>query len=992
MLLAASLALIAFAAPAAEKPWRDALVNSIDRLPMHSFYDTDSPRLSLDGMWHFQWFESLGEQQEGFWKTSVDDSSWAEIPVPGMWELNGWGDPQYVNIGYAWRGHFENNPPYVPAEHNHVGQYRRTFNVPSSWKGRELILTIGSATSNVHVWVNGKEAGYSEDSKLQADFDITRFVKFGKENLIALEVHRWCDGSYMEDQDFWRFSGIARETYITARPKARIEDIRIKADAEGNLSIETAATGIKKIAYTVSGPEGVLCSFSAAPGKVQRHIAGVRLWSAETPELYHLTAAAGEETVSLDFGFRSVEIKDSQLLVNGQPVLFKGADRHEMSATGGYVVSVDEMIRDIRIMKQLNINAVRTSHYPNDPRWYSLCDRYGLYVIDEANNESHGMGYGPETLARNPLYANTHLERVQRMIQRDFNHPCIIFWSLGNEAGDGPNFETAYYWAKKEDGSRPVQYERGCHEDPTYGADRGSLTYSSDIMCPMYYDLDRCKDYLDRADRPLIQCEYAHAMGNSEGGLKDYWDLIRSERSYQGGFIWDFVDQAIKWPSAKSGTGYIYAFGGDFNDYDASDCSFNCNGIIAADRSLHPHAYEVRYQYQNIWTSATGKADEVEVRNENFFTGLDNCLLQWEVIADGVPALFGIVPSLDVEPQESACVELGFSQDDLDAIEGELYLNVKYVLKRSEGLLAAGEQVACDQIALREAASPAAKRCCKPAWRVETGFDKATGALNSYKINGRELLVAPVMPCFGRAMTENDLGAKFEKKNAACLYPDFKVLSLRSSALMTIVLYEASGIGKVAVTYKVDADGSLRVTEQLYDIVEGAPELLSRFGMEFGLKGDISNLEFYGEGPWECYSDRRSSAFTGIYRQRVEDQYHYGYVRPQESGTHTGMRWMKLTDDSGMGIMISAPSEFSASALPFSRKDIDMSITGGVRRDRGDQRHSLELKAAGLTWVNVDLVQMGLGCIDSWARLPFDQYLVRTQEYNFEFEITPLLR
>lgn len=986
LLLIAGMALACISATAARavaaEDWQNPLVNEHNRLPMAASFSTDDPVLSMHGIWKFQMAETPETRSLDFFGKGVDDSAWGEMPVPGMWQLNGYGDPLYVNTGYAWRGHYRTNPPIPASEHNYVGQYRRSFTVPAGWKGRDIILHIGSATSSVRVWVNGKEVGYSEDSKLEACFDVTSFVKPGEENLFALEVFRWCDGTYLEDQDFWRYAGIARETFLSARPKHRIEDIHINASATGEYSIDAKLSkGTKGIRFYMSG-EGMVEKEVPATGS----IAAPALWSAETPSLYHLKAvcydAKGDtETAELDFGFRTVALEDGLLKVNGKVILVKGADRHEISATGGYLVTEEEMVRDILIMKQLNINTVRTSHYPNDPRWYSLCDRYGLYVIDEANIESHGMGYGDRTLAKREDFALAHMQRTQRMVFRDINHPCIIVWSLGNEAGNGPNFQADYDWIKSYDSTRPVQYERG------------EAGVNSDIYCPMYASYQAIERYANNNPvRPLIQCEYAHAMGNSMGGLKEYWDLYRKYPSLQGGCIWDFVDQAVRWPSDKAQKGYIYAFGGDFNDYDPSDNSFNCNGIIAADRSLHPHAYEVQHCYRSILTTADAAqaaAGRVNVYNENFFIDLGRYMMLWEVIEDGRTVLSGCVDRIDAAPQQTVSVKLGYDASDLAAFDGELYLNVKYVLKQQYGLLPAGETVSHDQIVIREAPvrNPAAELRNLP-WSVD--FDKATGALCSYRIGGKELLSAPLMPCFGRAVTENDLGAKLEQKMKAWLYPSFKLVSIEKSDAFATVVYDVDGLARVSVNYEVRPDGSILVTEKMDNVKEGAPRMF-RFGVEFAMPGSFDTMEFYGEGPFENYSDRQSASEVGRYRQSVAEQYHMGYVRPQESGTHTGMKWLRVTNAAGCGLEIAADTRFSASVLPFARKDIDMSVSGGGRGDHGDQRHSPELVSDGLTHLNVDLEQMGLGCITSWGALPLPEYMLEAGERSFTFEIRPLL-
>ena len=1053
-----SIAAMTASLSAADLPdWQNPNVTGVNRCPMTATFNTDGNRLSLNGAWDFKWYETPDLRAADFFKTGFDISGWDTMPVPGMWELNGYGDPLYLNIGYPWRTWHKSVPPIVPEKRNHVGQYRRTFSLDPSWNGKDIFLHIGSATSNVRVWVNGKHVGYSEDSKLEARFDITKFVKPG-ENLIALEIFRWCDGTYLEDQDFFRFTGLARDTYVFSREKNRIEDINVVASADGKADVLVKVTkGVAAVDLEILDPSGKSVAsrtLKVNPKKPEvrtvLEVPSAKLWSAETPWLYTLKVASSDrkgqtESTAIEIGFRDARIVGNQLLVNGKPVLFKGANRHEMNPYKGYIVSEEDMIKDILIMKQLNINAVRTCHYPNDPLWYSLCDRYGLYVIDEANIESHGMGYGEETLAKDPQFEHAHLERTRRMVRRDFNHPSIITWSLGNEAGNGPNFYKTYELVKSMDTSRPVQYERAKLEDNT------------DIFCPMYYDFGQSEKYCKFAEnnpaKPLIQCEYAHAMGNSLGGLKEYWDLVRKYPAYQGGYIWDFVDQAQRWPAdpLKTGSDHIFIFGGEFNDYDPSDNSFCCNGIIAADRSLHPHAYEVAYQYRSILTSATPEeaaAGKVNIYNENFFIDLSRYMMEWDVQVDGATVLRGVVGKLDVAPQKTVSVQLGFDADDVkeaaglaDLSKSDVYLNVRYLLRRADGLLPAGSQVAYDQICMNEAtvqkfdgsalaglpsySSEGSQHTFSGimSWHGAEGsrtlpwkavFDAEKGALVSYLLGEDEFVSEPLMPCFGRAVTENDLGAQFEKKMKGWLYPDFivKNFSVEKNANNYLVTVDFAPfkttpadkkdtdcMAAVTMTFKVYADGTVEGVETLADGGNLAKaQVLPRFGMEFAMPGEYSVLAFYGNGPFENYIDRSSAAIVGRYVQRVEDQYHWGYVRPQESGTHTGLRWMQVTDDNGTGLMITADERFSASALPVSRRQIDMSITGGVRRDKGDQRHSLELKKAaceghrslGQTYVNFDLVQMGVGCVNSWGAWPRPEHLIKAQPMEFRFVIAPV--
>ena len=690
---------LTFAAASAQtfNEWRDPNVNAVNRAEMHTNYfayesaeaaqrgdkTLSDNFMSLNGTWKFNWVRNSDARPTDFFRTDFNDRGWDEMQVPAVWELNGYGDPIYVNVGYAWRSSFPNNPPLVPVEDNHVGSYRREMVVPADWKGKEIIAHFGSVTSNIYLWVNGRFVGYSEDSKLEAEFNVTPYLKPGQKNLIAFQVFRWCDGTYLEDQDFFRFSGVGRDCYLYAREKRRIEDIRLTPDldenfSKGSLRVELKRKGSGKVTLKLADAEGhTVVETTTATTEANLSVEKPSLWSAETPYLYTLTATmeGNHEVIPVKVGFRKIELRNAQVLINGKPVLFKGADRHELDPDGGYVVSRERMIEDIRIMKELNINAVRTCHYPDDGQWYELCDQYGIYLVAEANVESHGMGYGEKTLAKNPSYLKAHIERNERNVARNFNNPSVIFWSLGNEAGYGSNFEAAYDRVKAMDASRPVQYEQAGTEGKT------------DIYCPMYRSYSRCEEYSQDSNstKPLIQCEYAHAMGNSEGGFKEYWDIIRKYPKYQGGFIWDFVDQSIRW-TGKGGR-EIYAYGGDFNTTDASDQNFCNNGLISPDRVLNPHAYEVRRVYQDIHTTAGDlNRGEVKVYNEYFFRNLSNYELCWEVTKDGKAVKSGRVEELNVAPGATATLALPLPKVDN---EGEWLLNVSYRLKQAEDLLPA---------------------------------------------------------------------------------------------------------------------------------------------------------------------------------------------------------------------------------------------------------------------------------------------------------------
>ena len=995
--------------------WQNASVVERNRLPMRATFHTDDPRMSLHGLWKFKWYETPDGRSTTFFQPQTDDSDWGEMPVPGIWEVNGYGDPLYVNIGYCWKGQFENNPPYVPVEKNHVGQYRNSFTVPADWNGKQIILHIGSATSNIRVWINGKEVGYSQDSKLEARFDVTRFVKPGEENLFAFEIFRWCDGTYLEDQDFWKLAGIARETYLTAREKEHIEDINVNADAEGNLSWKVLATkGIKEVIFKIPslGYSLVLNKPSAVKDGLKvfegaERFDNVMLWSAETPNLYDVEVIATDGkkscgTANLTTGFRTVKIEGKLLYVNGKPILIKGVNRHEMNPYGAYVISKEDMLRDIRIMKELNINTVRTCHYPDDPYWYELCDKYGLYVIDEADNEAHGLGYGEGAIAKNPLYNKEITNRVERMMRRDRNHPSIIVWSLGNEAGNGQNFFDAYDFAKAFDPTRPVQYEQG-----QGGANRDR---NSDIFCPMYIRYANAEKYIKNdQDRPFIMCEYAHAMGNSMGGFKEYWDLIRKYPTFQGGCIWDFVDQALYKPAdaEKYGTDHVFAFGGDYNSEDPSDASFNNNGLIAPDRTWHRHAYEVRYQHRSIlaWASPEEAAKgRVHIFNEYFFIPLDRFSLDWELVRNGVAFRRGSVASLGVQPQDSAAIDLGYKVNPELLKDSDVYLNISFRLNRQDGILPAGTELSYEQIVLSESWVPDAYKSLTLSKRpFEIEFDKETGSLTKYSYFGKDLISAPILPCFGRAVTDNDEGMlvdlSFDKEAkrmfATWRNPEIKATSFEDrqdgDTRIVTVKYKPIEDAIPVLTYRIAPDGVINVTLSVEDAgnLKAAPHFF-RVGVEFAMPGEYSQIDFYGEGPFDSYCDRRSSTMMGHYTQSVIDQYDYTVVRPQESGTHCGLKWFSVLNPDGNGIRItSSAKEFSASALPVSRQMLDR---------HPDFGHSLELKKSahesdrtdGQTYVNLDLRQMGLGCVSSFGDHPLPAYLIPAAPYTFEFTITPV--
>ena len=1024
-LLTCCLAMCSLATMAQHDEWKNPEINAVNRAPMHTNYfayssseeaakadkENSSNFMTLNGIWKFNWVKNADARPTDFYRTDYNDKGWGQMKVPGVWEMNGYGDPIYVNVGYAWRSQYKNNPPYVPIENNHVGSYRKEIIIPAEWSGKEIFAHFGSVTSNMYLWVNGKYVGYSEDSKLEAEFNLTKYLKPGK-NLIAFQVFRWCDGTYLEDQDFFRYSGVGRNCYLYSRNKKYIQDIRVTPDLDSNytngtLNVALNLNGSGTVELNLTDPAGKSVATAQVNGNGQKSVvmdvSNPEKWTAETPNLYTLTATLKNgsntlEVIPVKVGFRKIELKGGQILVNGQPVLFKGADRHEMDPDGGYVVSRERMLQDILRMKQLNINAVRTCHYPDDNLWYDLCDKYGIYVVAEANIESHGMGYGKETLAKNPSYKKAHMERNQRNVQRGYNHPSIIFWSLGNEAGYGPNFEQCYTWIKNEDKTRAVQYEQAGTNEFT------------DIFCPMYYDYDACKKYSEgNIDKPLIQCEYAHAMGNSQGGFKEYWDLIRKYPKYQGGFIWDFVDQSNHWKN-KDGID-IYGYGGDFNKYDASDNNFNDNGLISPDRRPNPHAHEVGYFYQSIWTTPGDLSKgEIKVYNENFFRDLSAYYMEWQLLANGEVMQTGVVQDLNVAPQQTATLKLNLNTEKICPCK-ELLLNVTYKLKAAETLMPAGSTVAYDQLTIRPYTAKALELKNQKASNLDIvvpvikdndhnylivegenfiiEFNKHNGYLSRYEADGMQLLNpgAQLTPNFWRAPTDNDYGAGLQHRYAVWKNPGLKLTSLKQSIeneqAIVQAEYEMKAVkGKLFLTYVINNEGAVKVTQKMEAGKEEKVSDMFRFGMQMQMPENFNEVEYYGRGPVENYADRNHSTLIGKYRQTVAEQF-YPYIRPQETGTKTDLRWWRVLNISGNGLQFVGDAPFSASALNYSIESLD----DGVQKD---QRHSPEVAKAPFTNLCIDKVQMGLGCVNSWGTLPLEKYRVPYQDYEFSFILTPV--
>ncbi len=966
--------------------------------------------LSMEGMWKFNFVKDHNKRPANFFALKYDDSQWKDFPVPGLFELNGYGDATYKNIGYAWATQFDPNPPYISELNNYTGSYRRTFELPKNWKGKDVYFHVGSATSNLTLWVNGKYVGYSEDSKVAAEFNISKYLKPGK-NLIAMQVMRWCDGSYFEDQDFWRLTGIAREVYLYARPKLHAADIRLNAALENNyqdgvLNYKVSLKGGKTdVAFTLCDKDGKqIAQATGAQGVIK--VPKVNAWTAETPYLYkaYITLKnkqGAAEVIPQKVGFRNVEIKNAQLLVNGQPVLVKGADRHEMDPDGGYVVSLERMIQDIKIMKQLNINAVRTSHYPCDPRWYDLCDEYGIYITAEANLESHGMGYEEKSLAKFPEYIVPHIERNEGNVKPLINHPSVIVWSLGNECGYGINFEKAYDWVKACDKTRPAQYERGGYDSKT------------DIYCPMYIGYEESESYCkSNGTKPYIQCEYAHAMGNSEGGFKEYWDLIRKYPKYQGGYIWDFVDQGLRDKSPVTGK-EIFTYGGDYGRYPGSDYNFNCNGIIAPNRRLNPHAYEIQYVLQNVWIKDfDAENGSFNVYNENFFKNIDDLSLTATLFANGVKLTTIAIPDTKgIAPQATKLVKSEALKSAIEKAEAEhateeITINFAFASDGSQPLVDKGQVMARQQIVLNgyefDKVDAPANTGSKieveetnsyvkvSAERMSVTIGKKTGMIDYLDVDGEPMLKfrESMTPEFWRAPTDNDYGASLQKKMRVWKNPQMNLKSFdKSESKDSVVLtanFEMPEVkAELMLRYRINAAGEVAVTEKMTTDKEAKVADLFRYGMQLQMPASFSKLEYYGRGPEENYIDRHSSSFIGKYEANVKDEY-YPYVRPQESGNHTDIRYFSIFNPTtGKGITFEGYAPMECSAIPYLVEDLD----AGIEKEHAWGQHSGDLVEKGLVQLHIQQRQFGLGCIDSWGASPMEKYRMHYQDRCFSFVI-----
>jgi beta-galactosidase len=990
--------------------------------------------ISLDGTWKFNWVKSPDKRPYWFFKDDYDTRDWKEIIVPSNWQMKGYDVPIYVNITYP----FNMNPPFISHDWNPVGSYKRNFKIPSDWKNKEVFLTFGAVSSAFYVWINEQLAGYSEDSKVPAEFNISKYLKSGK-NSLAVEVYRWSDGSYLEDQDFWRMSGIQRTVFLHARPKTFISDFFAKGDLENNyndgvLSLNVSLKspipidgdfivesslfdGTTKL---YSGTEEVKLSQGTASKKFTKNFPEINKWSAEKPNLYSLVLCLKEkngkalEYVSSKIGFRKVEITGSQLLVNGVAIRIKGTNMHEHDDVNGHVINEALILKDIRVMKSHNINAVRTSHYPQQERWYQMCDKYGLYLIDEADIESHGIGYDKDvTLADKPEWAAVHLDRIQRMVERDKNHPSVIIWSMGNEAGDGNNFLKGYKWIKGRDTTRPVQYERA--EQITNAPEK-----HTDIWCPMYPKIEYLESYAkdEKNDRPLIMCEYAHAMGNSTGNLQDYWDVIEKYPKLQGGLIWDWVDQGLL-KTDKDGEKY-WTYGGDYGEEGIpSDGNFCLNGLVWPDRTPHPGLAEVNKVYQYIGFDAVNLTHGIiNITNKYDFTNLAEFNFEWEIVADGTTVQSGKVSIPDLIPKHSRQISLPLTKIE-PAPGTEYFLNIRALRSDEWNSVPEDHVYASAQFKLPVEGSPAMKKQDHPdvlltkttGSRLEVSgsdfqiaFDLVKGRMESFDFKGKELLIKGPEPDFWRPPTDNDYGYNMDKKLGIWKKAGERTKVTKANVsqpdrgkVVVNFTYDIPGqgsarIGIYSTTYTIFSSGDVILKNQFSKMSGEIPEI-PRMGMQLQLKEEFTNLKWFGRGPHENYVDRKTSAYVGVYESTVADQY-VPYIRPQENGYKTETRWLVLTDDSGNGIMFAGDPLICFEALNNIHDDFES--PGKLSRYRKDAKsantHTIDVKPRDLVNLNIDLGQMGVGGDDSWGAPIHPKYRLLEKKYEYSFRMRPVVK
>ena len=971
---------------------------------------TSSPYFQLlDGTWKFHWVPKPSMKPSDFYKENFNVNGWADIQVPANWEFNGYGVPIYTNHVYP----FPVNPPYVDKEDNPVGSYRREFDIPAEWDGRRVFLHFEGGTTAMYVWVNGQKAGYTENAKSPAEFDITPYIRSGK-NTLACEVYKYSDGSYLEDQDMWRLGGINRSVYLYSTAQTRILDYFAHPDLDKNYKNGVFSVDVKLKNYTDAAKNQTLevtildksgkkvFSKSAKSNIAAKGISDLILsgnvssplkWTAETPNLYTmvLTLKDGNniiESTSHKIGFRKIEIKDGQVLINGKKVYFKGVNMHEFNANTGQVVNKEIMMRDLQLMKELNINAVRTSHYPQPPLWYKLCDEYGIYLVNEANQESHGLGYGSENVANFPEWLDAHMDRIYRLIERDKNHASVIFWSLGNESGNGSAFQSTYDWAKKRDASRPVQYEGA-------GRDR-----NTDILCPMYPSWESMeREAKEDLGRPYIMCEYAHAMGNSMGNLQEYWDVMRSSKNMQGGFIWEWLNQGF--PAKDEQGRFYWAYGGDLGGYDRyNDGNFIIDGVVTPDRNYNPHTYIVKKVYQDILFKVKDLNNGIiTVINDYKFTNLDNAFsYKWNLLKNGEVVNSGTF-NIAVPADSQKDVKLDIPS--ISPKQGEEYfLQVFAYRNEKTPFTPAGFEVAKEEFtfdsnnyfANQDKSGKLDISKADDRITVKTGdilyefHTKGNNALTRMTNNGRNVFNELPRPNFWRAPTDNDFGENLNSRlrlwDAAGqqISGEFKGSHESDGNLVFTYLCKLKGIeASVEITYTVNKDGSLTIDACYKALSDDLPEMM-RFGMVMILPKEYNDYTWYGRGPHENYVDRNDETFMGIYNTTVEND-PFPYIRPQERGNKTDVRWLTLKNEGGKGIRIDGNQPLSISASNFRQEDLDPGLTK-------KQQHTSDLIPRNEVVLNVDLFQRGVGGLNSWGAPPLDKYRFKDKEYRYSYTIS----
>lgn len=964
---------------------------------------------SLNGLWKFNWVRNPDNRPVDFYEPDFYTGDWAEINVPGNWERQGYGTAIYVNETYEFDDKmfgFKKNPPLVPHEFNEVGSYRRTFTVPANWKDRRVVLCFEGVNSFYYVWLNGKLLGYNQGSKTAAEWDITDELDREGENVLAVEVYRWSAGSYLECQDFWRLSGIERDVYLYATPKQFIADYKVSSTLEKKnyrdgvfnleVTIEGPAQGVASIAYKLLDASGKLVINDYMPVKSRglsnlmpfatRSIDGVKPWSAEHPDLYYLVLELKDqhgkvvEYTGCPVGFRTSEIKNGQFMINGKPILVKGTNRHEHSQLGR-TVSKEWMLKDVQLMKQNNINTVRNSHYPTHPYWYELCDRYGLYVIDEANIESHGMGYGKASLAKDSTWLNAHMDRTRRMYERSKNHPAIVIWSLGNEAGNGINFERTYDWLKSVESTRPVQYERA------------ELNRNTDIYCRMYRSLEEIRAYCaKKQSRPFILCEYAHAMGNSVGALKDYWDVFESESQAQGGCIWDWVDQSFR---EIDGNGrWYWTYGGDYGPEGIpSFGNFCCNGLVNAMREPHPHLAEVKKVYQYIKAELVDPVKlTIKVKNWYDFTNLNAYVLHWQLVDNNGQVLQEGTREVSGAPQSETTVSLVPEGVRKPAATQEMYLNLSWKPKVAQAFIKVSDEVAYDQFVIPVNTLKASKFVAVnikgadykfSAGPAELVFSPEQGVLTSYRVNDCELLATPLTVSLYRPATDNDnrdrnasrLWRKAGLNQLTSRMTDFKAGKKEITVQLDLLNGKQQKVATARMSYKVAADGKMKVLTTVKPDT-AVVQSLARVGLAFEMPGEYAQVDYLGRGDQETYADRKACGRIGLFRTSPDRMFHY-YVTPQSTGNRTDVRWSSLTSQDGKGWKFTAAMPFQFSAVPYADRNIDQSL------------HINKLRKNGNVNVHLDAEQAGVGTATCGPGVR-PEYRVKVEEKTFEFMIEPV--